>query len=361
MTSPSIMFATDVKADSILLHGVVEVSWKNPTHPQFKEVAVYRKQNDFMTDEYDPYGQLIYQGTAERIFDFSDSKPADTDFSRVAAQVIGNYNPYNQTFSNQVKDILSNEILYYYTVFTIDNDGKYHASYATRDTGRPTKDFGIARKLYDYLPSLYKIEDRNKQLERFLQILGMAYNYIMTKNSNIRHFIDIDSCDPDQLDYIAYTLDWQLDKTLPIPSQRQSLKNAIDIYRNAGTLKGLDVLVKTNSGFPNTSGVQEGRDFTMHTVYFGFFPFDLVRFDNHITPDFREGMMDFSAIGRGGDPLKYTEDFSPNARQQTDRFIAYVRKTTEITEEQEQLVYERIDRLLRRFAPVGTRYDIDIY
>lgn len=361
MVSTDVMFVTNIKADAHLLHGIVEVSWKNPTHPRFKEVVVFRKQNDFMMDETDPYGKMIYRGTGEKIFDYSVSKLASRDFSDVSRQIIGDYNPYNQAFHNQLSDPLNADILYYYTIFTVDMEGNYYSSNATTTTARPTKDFGIAKRLYGDLPSLYKLEDKNKQLERFLQVLGMAFNYLMTKNHNMKHFINLDTCQPDQLDYLAYTLDWQLDKTLPIPSQRQSLKSAIDIYRNAGTKKGLDVLVKTNSGFPNTSGIQEGREYTMTTVYFGYFPFDLVRFDTHITPDFRDGMMDFNAIGKGGDPLKYTEDFSPNARHEADKFIAYVRKTSELTEEQEDLVYQRLDRLLKRFAPVGTRYEIEIY
>lgn len=353
------MFATDVQAKMMVLHGVIEVSWRNPSHPNFKEVAVFRKTNDFVYSELDPYGTLIYQGPANHIYDYSISKGATTEMSVVMKEVIGTYDRRNNKFLGQIEDPLDGDTLYYYTVFSIDKNGKYHFSYATTATARPNKNHNISERLYEYLPSIYRIEDKDFQLQRYLKISGMVFDYIMSASKNMSHFIDIDTCEPYQLKYIANLLDWDLDETLPIPSQRQSLKSAIDVYRNAGTKKGLDMLVKTNSGFPNTSGVAEGRDFTLHSVYFGYFPFDLVRYNDESTPNF--DTLDPNTIGRAGDPLKYTWDFRPQARQQSERFIAYVRKTTQLTPEAEELMRKRLTKLLTRFSPSGTKFDIEIY
>lgn len=240
---------------------------------------------------------MIYQGTAEKIYDYSESQPAEEDIKKVIPKIIGTYDSVKQTFEGQVEDSLNPDLLYYYTVFSVDKDGNSYHSYATTATARPNRNQEIGKKLYELLPAIYRIEDKDLQLKRFLEVMGFALDYIKTKIDHMKHFIDIDTCEPYQLEYIAYTLDWELDKSLSIPSQRQSLKNAIEVYRKAGTKKGLDLLVKTNSGFPNSSGVIESREYNLMTVFFGYYPFELVRYEDSGTPDFRpveEGGDDFS-------------------------------------------------------------------
>lgn len=357
-------YATGVSARAHLLHGMMELSWKNPTHPSFKEVAVFRKVNDFAMSEVDPYATLVYRGTAERVYDYSMSRTATTDLTVAAKAVIGDYNRTTKTFSGMVADPLDADSLYYYTVFAVDTDGNYYSSYATTATGRVTEDLGIAKKLYENLPTLYKIEDRDDQLKRYLEIMGFGFNHLMTRMRNHPKKVDIDSCEPWELVLIANQLGWDLDRTLPVPQQRTSLKNAMNIYKAAGTKKGLDTLVKTNSGFPNTSGISESREYTLNSAYFGYYPFDLIRYADSGTPDFRpvnQGGDDLALVGKGGDPLKYTMDFSQNGKQETEKFIVYVRKTTPLTTEQETTLRNRLNKLVTRFAPLGTKFDIEIY
>jgi phage tail-like protein len=353
------IFVTDVAAKMQLLYGTIELSWQNPSTPEFSEVAVYRKINDYPTSELDPYATLVYRGTAEKIYDYKISGPATTDFGVAARAVIGEYNSNTGTYENKVPDPLLSDVIYYYTVFSIDTTGVYTSSFVTSTTCRVNKEHGLFEAMYSYLPAFYKVEDRKGELKRFLQAITPMYDYLKTNADNMSHFIDIDKCEPYQLDYIAHLLDWELDKTLPIPSQRQTLKNAVNVYKLAGTRKGLDLLVKMNSGFPGTSGVLEGRDYTAHSVYFGYFPTDAVRYDYATTPDLTA--LDPTKIGTATDPLKYVSDFRSNVKQDTDRFIAYVQKSTQISAEQETAIRNRLTRLLNRFAPGGTKFDIEIY
>jgi phage tail-like protein len=358
------LFATNVVSKMHLLYGVIELNWSNPTHTGFDHVFVLRKINDFATDPLDPYATLVYEGKAERIYDYSESLKAEESIAPIIPKVIGTYDSIRQVYKGQIEDSLNPDMLYYYTIFTVDTEGNIYHSNATRTTGRANKKQDFSRLLYDKLPAIYKVEDKQTQLKRYLEVMGFAFDFIKTKIDNVSTFIDIDTCEPYQLDYIANLLDWELDKSLPIPSQRQSLKNAIEVYRKAGTKHGLDLLVKTNSGFPNSSGVMESRGFNLTTTFFGYYPFELLRYHEEGTPDFRpveEGGDDFELIGKGGDPLKYTWDFSPDARQEEEKFIAYVRKTTPISAEQQEQMVKRLNKLLNRFSPAGTKYDIEVY
>lgn len=353
------MYATSVNARIMFLYGVLEISWRNPDHPEFKEVAVYRKLNDFATSELDPYATLVYKGTAEKIYDYRLDGLATTTFKDAAEKSIGTYNPYNQTFTGKTQRPLDADTMYYYTVFTIDKAGNYYSTDGTTATGKPNKDHGLSNVMYQNIPGFYRIEDRKKQLQRYFKTTAMAYDYLLTSINHLQDFVSVDRCHPWQLDYLAYLIDWEIDKTLPVPSQRQTLKNAINIYRNAGTKKGLDTLVKIYSGFPNSSGVLESRDSSVSTVYFGYFPEDQLRYDYEATPNL--ATLNSALIGKPGDPLKYVFDGSPNSKVASERFVAYVNKTTAITPEQEETMRNRLDRLLTRFAPAGTKFDIEIY
>lgn len=354
------MFATNVQAKMVLLYGVLEVSWRPPAHPDFEEVAVYRKVNDFASSELDPYATLVYQGKATKIYDYQLSGGATADLKEAAAHSIGVYNPSKDIFEGQTNQPLDPNIMYYYTVFSIDKNGNYYASAVTTSTAKPNRNHGLADLMYhQYIPAFYRQEDKKHQLKRYLQAVAMMYDFVYTSIDNLQDLVSVDKCPPDKLDYLAYQIDWEIDKTLPIPSQRQTLKNAINIYRNAGTKKGLDTLVKVYSGFPNTSGVSEGIESSMYTVYFGYFPEDIVRYDYASVPDLDS--LDPSTIGKGGDTLKYIFDSRPNTRQASDKFIAYVQKTTPISAEQEATMRRRLDRLLSRFTPAGVKYEIEIY
>jgi phage tail-like protein len=355
----SMLFATNVLAKPHLLHGVVEISWTLPMNSEFKEVAVYRKVNDFVTTELDPYGTLVYKGTESRVFDYSISRQGELHFANVANKILGTYDSHTKTFNGEIDDPLVGGRTYYYSVFSIDKNGNYHFSYATTVTATPTKNFGIDEKIYDYLPSIYRLEDKQTELQRFTKVIGIMYNFIMSETEKVNSFVDIDKCEPYQLQYIANQLDWELDRTLPVPSQRLSLKNAIEVYKTAGTKQGLDMLVKTTSGFPLSSGIVEGRDSVLYSTYFGYYEDDLIRYNGESTPDF--DALDPNDIGKVSDPLKYTMGFSTNTRQGNDSFMAYVRKTSPLSADQELVMRERLTRLLDRFAPAGTNYEIDIY
>ncbi len=361
------LFATSVESHMDLLPGVVRLNWRNSSDKTFDHVAIYRKVNDFCTNPLDSYSQLVYSGKAEQIYDYSLSKPATEDYKIVKQAIIGEWVQYESRFVGKIPDPLDADTLYYYTIFSVDKDGKHHFSNATRISGMPSRNHGLGDILYQqYLPDVYRREDTKQsyELKRYIQVIGHSLDYLMTKAQNMSLFMDIDKCPPEYLPYIAKELDWELDSTLPISSQRQALKNAINVYRMAGTKIGLDILVKTNSGFPNSSGVTESRGLVLNSTYFGYYDFELIRDHETGTPDFRpvsEGGDDLSLIGQAGDPLKYTFDFAADSRQSEERFVAYVRKTHPITPEEEEQMRYRLTKLLKRFSPAGSKFDIDVY
>jgi phage tail-like protein len=348
----------NLKGEATLLPRVIKLSWKNPTDPAFVEVAVHRRMDDFQVDPLNPFGVEVYRGTATEIYDYHLSLPAKTKLTDVPDVYdiikLGNGNE---------SQFLQGESLYYYTVFAVDSEGNYSANQATMTVVKPIKEYFMGQFMYDSLPEIYRIEDTLGDTKRFMELLGYMADYIFSQTHMITDLIDVDRCSADQLPYIAEGIGWQLDKTLPVTLQRQSLKFAVRSYRMAGTKGGLDRLVKYYSGFPQSSGVIETFAFDFYTVSFGTLPESSPRYTTNTTPDFADESIDFDHPKSVDDPIRYTPDFSYLAGTGTtdSKFFVYIQPTYTLTEQEKTQIEARVRRIVDQFKPIRVDYQIDFY
>lgn len=339
-----------IKAEPLSMGHAVKLSWKSPTSIDFKEVVIHRRNDDFNLDPASVFSVEIYRGTGETCYDYHLINPAVTKLEDIPKEQDGNF--------------LIGEKIYYYTFFAVDKDNNYYATLATTSAVAPTKKYGMGTWLYNQYPQIYRSSDKTLTLKRLYDLFGEQFGFIYSMIMMSKNMYDPLKVNPKWLPHLAEMVGWKLDYTLPLSIQRRLVKNAVAIYKYAGTKKGLDALVKYYSGFPSTSGVYELHERLHYTVYFGFTETAPVRFHDHIVPDFRdigEGGMDFSLINTVDDPLHYFYDFGPGAVISQNIFVAYVQKTMEIGEEEEQIIRDRITRILDEFKPVNTDYIIEIY
>jgi phage tail-like protein len=350
--------ALNVRGEATLLPRVVKLSWTLPTDASFDEIVVHRRTDDFQIDPLNPFGVEIYRGTATTIYDYHLVNPATTNF----LEVPDIYDIIKEE-SGDDANFLKGETLYYYTVFALDNLGNYNANNATMVVAKPIKEYFMGQKLYNMLPEIYREYDTQGELKRFLEILGYMADFIYSTTKMLPDLLNIHRCTPEQLVYIASTIGWDLDKTLPVSIQRASLANAQATYKLAGTKRGLDKLVKYYSGFPKSSGVLEGFAFDQYSVYFGTSPTASPRYTDHVVPDFTDGAMDFDAIKTPSDPLHYTPDFSiSGGLSGTDtKFFVYVQPYYELSESEKYQIELRVRRVLDQFKPLGVDYIFEFY
>lgn len=346
----------------------LKLSWINPKSPDFKEVAVHRRVDEFGYDPFSTSSVEVYRGTAEIIYDyrlrpFEYTSGYEDPAPPLAAVDIGHLPEYTALHHLDQLRWLQGETPYYYTIYTIDKEGNYFASELTSVCGIPTTRYGLGEVLYNELPLLYRRADdeQNYALKKFMSIIGEQLDHVFSLiKINTKKGGSLNA-HPNNLELAAKSIGWVLDKSLPISTQRRSLRVAGNFYRYAGTKLGLDALVKYYSGFPTTSGVTEGFARIFRTVNFGFHFQSSILNLNNTTVDFRVGGTDFSLVGTANDPLFYLWDFRPNAQTSPDMFTAYIEKTIPLTVEDEIAMINRVRRALDEFTPIGVSYTIQVY
>lgn len=341
----------DIKAIPLTRGHAIKLTWKNPTGVTFKEVVVHRRTDDFGLDPFSPLSVEVYRGTGNVAYDYHTLDPAV-----ISDQLIPEYN--QQGIDEQAK-WLKGEQLYYYTLYAVDTNDVYYASYGNCVAMAPTETYGIGQWLYNQLPQVYRAEDSTLGLSIFCDLVGefLDYSYSLTKM--IRTLNNPGKVNPAYIPVLAQQLGWQLEQTLSTRSQRRVLQNAVNMYRLAGTKKGLDALIRYHSGFPSSSGVFEGQNTVARLVSFGELSEQPATYTDHLMPNFTT--MDFTKIGTANDPLHYSWDFSANTKASTNKFTAYVQKTISLTPEQEQVIINRLTRVLNEFSPIGAQFEVKIF
>jgi phage tail-like protein len=93
-------------------------------------------------------------------------------------------------------------------------------------------------RLYDLLPEIYRIEDKDHLLETFLDAIQALYQEIYDREQIVRDAQDIDACQAVFHQFLAQMLDWQLESTSP-QAQKFELRYVPELYDLKGTLKGI--------------------------------------------------------------------------------------------------------------------------
>lgn len=150
------------------------LTWKNPDFEEFDTVRVYRDPSiafSYFEDNLE-YLEIIYEGTAEKIYDYDLTKSAVEDINDVPF--------YFEQSSTEQSKRLEGEKTYKYYVVTLDTQGNKFGSEKVSITAVTTKYYGLGKQLYNELPEIYRSEDVNYNypLKRFMEIVGQFYDYL---------------------------------------------------------------------------------------------------------------------------------------------------------------------------------------
>jgi phage tail-like protein len=144
-----------------------------------------------------------------------------------------------------------------------------------RATAAATDTFGLARKMYEMVPPAYRRDDnlarpewpgaeavleastgaesmgrfvRHGQFRRFVDIFGVASDFLRGKAEGLRTLRDIDGCDGRLLPVMANWIAWDLSFSKSIPEQRHEIRYAARLYQLTGTIPGTMLWVERLSG-----------------------------------------------------------------------------------------------------------------
>jgi phage tail-like protein len=179
---------------------------------------------------------------------------------------------------------------YYYQIFSplIDaqTDKRQYLSVATA-----TQTHGMGRAIYESLPHIYRRHDVQTrplepeesvipkesgipeaaseagQLRRFLDLFGVALDYMRSGADGLLNLHDIDHVDYRYLSLMSQWIGWDLSFDAPIPLQRHEIKYAAALYRITGTIPGCMLWVKRLTGWE--SRIKEFYRNVFFTNYLG--------------------------------------------------------------------------------------------
>ncbi len=335
---------TQIRGEPLFLGHSNKLTWKNPIDPNFKETVVIRYHGHFSLDPASPFGLEIYRGTATEIYDYHRENSAVLRFSDLP--------DYDSLPDPEKEKWLEGEQTYYYTFYAVDKENQYHATALSTCAVTTTKRYYIGQWLYNLLPEVYrKYDEQTLALKRFFDIIGIELDFIYSLINVSQGKYNTLQANPDLLSFIAKTLDWDMDSTLPINIQRMVLANAVRLYKYIGTKKGISSVVRYYSGFPETSYIYETYQNILKTLYFGVTDDDPVTNIESKTPNFD----DFDK-----DSLYFTWDFRPDATISSDTFFIEIAPTYPISEEEKQLIITRVSRIVDTFKPINSRYEINV-
>jgi phage tail-like protein len=158
--------------------------------------------------------------------------------------------------------------VYYYQLFGFNLPSTGDEAEPYRATASVTDSYATNRVLYRSLPEVYRSQDvvgtpvpaelvavpeaqtANKgQLQRFVDIFGVALDSMRGSASALRNLHDLDNVEPHFLAQIAQWIGWDLTVDVDLPLWRNEIKNAPRFYRLVGTLPGMRAMVSQFTGW----------------------------------------------------------------------------------------------------------------
>ncbi len=146
----------------------------------------------------------------------------------------------------------------YYALFRPDSehpDG-WRTEREWRARATATARYGFPDRLYRRLPALHQYHDepteaeRGKgQLRRYVQVFGSALDHLRSSVEGLANRHDLHRVRGDELPALAAWLGWTLDRSSPLPWQRNEIRFAPEVYQTVGTLPNLTALVSRATGW----------------------------------------------------------------------------------------------------------------
>lgn len=168
---------------------------------------------------------------------------------------------------------------FYYYSFFVFNLTQYSWSNAGTAIGLSVKDYGNTKKLYDYLPEVYKISQPysatsdwdNPQLQSFLSNFGFQLDYDQTLSSLLVNRYDTQKVSGILIPTMLNQFGQKYEPAIGLQQNRVILRDAVTLTKQRGSLKGLIGFLEDFTGWaiadpdtalpnPPVEGVQVGHN-----------------------------------------------------------------------------------------------------
>jgi hypothetical protein len=148
---------------------------------------------------------------------------------------------------------LSPKVTYYYAAFEDTGAGLTSAGSASV---LATGSYGFAGTLFALLPAVHRFYDDpasghqgSWQLRRFLQIFGLALDHARSLSDALPALYDPFEVRAEYLPYLAQTIGWTTDRTVPTERQRADLLFAPEVFATIGTAPNIAALASRGTGW----------------------------------------------------------------------------------------------------------------
>jgi phage tail-like protein len=188
----------------------IEIIWDNPDPVQYPGVCIRRKEGTYPVSPDD--GCPVTEG---------------------------------ENLNSVVDENLKGETVYYYMLFPYKGDPpEYQIDRHNRISSIATSPYGMAERMYNFLPGIYHKYDAEKQLRYFLDIPGSILDQLYSFTRSLRDACNIDKIDGALLPLLAQWIGWKTDFNLEIQNQRNEVKYATSLYKTIGIIPTVEATVK---------------------------------------------------------------------------------------------------------------------
>jgi hypothetical protein len=206
-------------------YGSIQLNWVNPTG-QWAKLKIVRNSYGFPVDAFDGI---------EIITTYNGNSPA--------VSVVDNFNLVPGAF-------------YYYSIF-IFSTVQYRWLKAGTATGLSVKNFGNSDKMYNYLPSTYKISDTfdatdsadNQDLYNFLSLFGFELDYEQSLTELLINRYNVEIVNGNLIPLMLNQFGLKFEPELGYQQSRVLLRNGIKFLQKKGTAEGLREYIKAFSSY----------------------------------------------------------------------------------------------------------------
>lgn len=233
----------------------IDISWQLDVREESVGIKLARDDKDFPQA---PDKSIVYDSEAfEYDLESRTVQQLEEEMVETASYFIGNvlvkrvYHYFTLDSGNFIRTVitifdrgLEEEEVYYYSLFLKQN-GIYKTSGILQTTAFSTAIYNYSAQLYDHLPGIYKKYDRDGILKRFLEIFGHQFDLMQSFTRVLKDLYDIDKCPSDFLPLLSHHIGWELDYSRNVPTQRNTLKGAVQIQKKTGTIKAIEAYVRT--------------------------------------------------------------------------------------------------------------------
>ncbi|MEU1390951.1 MULTISPECIES: phage tail protein [unclassified Nonomuraea] len=188
----------------------IDLAWRTPEPDRLTGVRVMRRRDTHPTSPSD--GELIAEGLG---------LTAVTDCG------------------------LHGETVYYYTLFPFDGGRRsYEPDPGNKISAMALSRYDFAQQMYDLLPALYhRYDAEHRYLRRFLDLPGSELDRLYSIATAMLSVKDLRRVDGALLPLLAQWIGWPTDRSAPVATQRNEVRQAARLYQTIGTIAALDATV----------------------------------------------------------------------------------------------------------------------